>query len=674
MTADSPQPIPGSAARNGAASDPVPADPARQPSGAAPGRGAAAGPGPLAGGPPPRNPAPRNPAPRAAAGTGADADLVPEADLVLGDHPVWDDYPDPECGRPVEFAGMTVEELADLEVPARVPLWPVDDPGPAFAQDELLDTAAAGVSLGMFADKAHARLGELSDDELVGVMRAWRRQASWAQARELAAVAELAHRRPAPQAGAAGGGPGGVPWRFSEFVGDEVAAALTMTSMAAGYHLDLALLAHRWTATAGALERGRIDLPRARVLLDALAPLAGEHAAAVQAAVLPRAPQMTTGQLRAAVAKAVLATDPEAAVRARKTAEKDARVEYGIDSAGTGSLSGRCLPPAGALAADQRLGGIARWWKKQGAVAGMDMLRARVYLALLLGQDVTRPPADLLPPASPTQPGGGSEPGGQPDPTSAGQPVPAGFRRNGTGSGPQPAAGRDAAAGGQPAAGPAAALGGQPAAGAAGQVAPLAGSVNLTLPLATLLGWSQAPGEAGRFGPLDAQTARDIAQAAAASPAARWHLTITGTDGQAVAHGCAIRRLGPGQRWRFILDTEPIARGRCDHRNAEPGYRPSLRLAHLVKSRTRRCCYPGCRRQAARCDEDHTIPHDQDGLTCECNLAPLCRFHHRLKQSQGWRLEQTAPGVMTWITPGRRRHTTHPTRQDDTPLPRQQPT
>ncbi|HEY3953027.1 MAG TPA: HNH endonuclease signature motif containing protein [Streptosporangiaceae bacterium] len=378
---------------------------------------------------------------------------------------------------------------------------------------------------------------------------------------------------------------------------------------------------------------------------------------------------MTTGQLRTSVAKAVLATDPEAAVRARKTAEKDARVEYGIDAAGTGSLSGRCLPPAAALAADQRLGGIARWWKKQGAVAGMDMLRARVYLALLLGQDVTRPPADLLPPATSAQPG--NPPTGQSDPTAAGQPVPAGFRHTGTLSGAHAAAGPDAAAGRQAAAsGPAAAGPDAPAGGpAAGAVAPLAGSVNLTLPLATLLGWSQAPGEAGRFGPLDAQTARDIAQAAAASPAARWHLTITDAGGQAVAHGCALRRPGPGQRWRFILDTEPIARGHCDHANAEPGYRSSPRLAHLVASRTQRCCYPGCRRQATRCDEDHTIPHDQDGLTCECNLAPLCRFHHRLKQSQGWRLEQTAPGVMTWITPGRRRHTTHPTRQDDTPLP-----
>ena len=52
-------------------------------------------------------------------------------------------------------------------------------------------------ALAGFADDAHAGLGGLTDDELIGVLRAWRRQASWSQARELAAIAELARRRPA---------------------------------------------------------------------------------------------------------------------------------------------------------------------------------------------------------------------------------------------------------------------------------------------------------------------------------------------------------------------------------------------------------------------------------------------------------------------------------------------
>jgi hypothetical protein len=54
------------------------------------------------------------------------------------------------------------------------------------------------------------------------------------------------------------------------------------------------------------------------------------------------------------------------------------------------------------------------------------------------------------------------------------------------------------------------------------------------------------------------------------------------------------------------------------------------------------------------------VPYDQGGRTCECNLAPLCRHHHRCKQSEGWHLDQPAPGVMTWITPGGRRYITRP--------------
>src|SRR5215469_7398670 len=90
-----------------------------------------------------------------------------------------------------------------------------------------------------FADDAHARLAALTDDELIGVLRAWRRQASWAQARELAAVAELARRRPAE--GTPPAAPGGFPAAVSEFTADEVAMALTLTGRAAGAELDLAL-------------------------------------------------------------------------------------------------------------------------------------------------------------------------------------------------------------------------------------------------------------------------------------------------------------------------------------------------------------------------------------------------------------------------------------------------
>ena len=61
-----------------------------------------------------------------------------------------------------------------------------------------------------------------------------------------------------------------------------------------------------------------------------------------------------------------------------------------------------------------------------------------------------------------------------------------------------------------------------------------------------------------------------------------------------------------------------------------------------------------------RCDDDHTIPYDQGGRTCECNLHPLCRQHHQTKQAEGWHLDQPQPGVLTWTTPSGRRYTTTP--------------
>jgi hypothetical protein len=110
-----------------------------------------------------------------------------------------------------------------------------------------------------------------------------------------------------------------------------------------------------------------------------------------------------------------------------------------------------------------------------------------------------------------------------------------------------------------------------------------------------------------------------------------------------------------------------LARGSCDHRHEEPGYVPSRRLQDLVRARTARCSAPGCSRPAARCDLDHTLPYDQGGRTCECNLAPLCRHDHRRKQAEGWRLEQPAPGVMCWVTPAGRRYITTPTTYDHQP-------
>jgi hypothetical protein len=108
------------------------------------------------------------------------------------------------------------------------------------------------------------------------------------------------------------------------------------------------------------------------------------------------------------------------------------------------------------------------------------------------------------------------------------------------------------------------------------------------------------------------------------------------------------------------VQLEWLETGGCAHRRETAAYRPSAVLEHLVRVRQQVCAFPGCQRAARRCDLDHTIAYDQGGRTCECNLAPLCRRHHRAKQAPGWHLSQPEPGTTIWATPSGRTYTTHP--------------
>lgn len=63
------------------------------------------------------------------------------------------------------------------------------------------------------------------------------------------------------------------------------------------------------------------------------------------------------------------------------------------------------------------------------------------------------------------------------------------------------------------------------------------------------------------------------------------------------------------------------------------------------------CVFPWCTRPARACDLDHRVPHGTGGISCECNLAPLCRRHHRLKTHAGWRYTALETGVWLWSDP-----------------------
>ncbi len=461
--------------------------------------------------------------------------------------------------------------------------------GSGFGPGEVLDTMDAGPVLSsLAADAWSGGLGQLADDELIGVLTAWRRLTSWAAAGELAAVAELTGRRREQV------GDGASP-DLVRYLPDELATALTLTLRSANRLLDIAGGLARLPRTTDALARGLIDYAKALVIIDELTGLDDVTAAAIEERIIADAPGMTTGQLRAALKRAVLQADPAAAGRRRKKAERDARVEVWTECSGTAALAGRDLPPADVLAADKRIDSLARGLKEAGVDRTLDQLRARVYLALLLGQ---------------------------PMPDSTASRGPAG----------------------------------------------LAGSVNLTMPLASWLGAAQAPGEIAGFGPVDAGTCRTLGTALAARPGSRWCLTLTDGAGRAVGHGCA-RRAPARSGWALHIKITDLASPACPHRTGlnirDPdGYRPSPRLRHLIEVRHRTCSFRGCRRAAQRCDVDHTIPHHLGGATCRCNLAPLCRRHHQAKQAQGWRLDQPVPGVLVWTLPHGRRY-----RVDTDPYP-----
>ena len=169
-------------------------------------------------------------------------------------------------------------------------------------------------------------LGRLTDDEVVGVLRAARRLVSWQSAVELAAVTELAARRGREQHGA-----GPAP---AERTSAEVAAALTLTGRSADLLIDFAAGVARLEDVAAALGRGDIDVARAHVFADELAGLPWLQASVLATRHLQVAGEVTTARLRAILRRAVLAADPDAGRRRQRDARQDARVQAWPESSG----------------------------------------------------------------------------------------------------------------------------------------------------------------------------------------------------------------------------------------------------------------------------------------------------------------------------------------------------
>jgi hypothetical protein len=260
---------------------------------------------------------------------------------------------------------------------------------------------------GLAAWLASAEAGEVEEGALAGVAASFRRLASWAQAGELAMVAQIASRAAARDE-KIGVDEAGRPARVPVSACAEVSLGLVMTQGTASWWTDLAVtLCWRLKETGRALAEGRIDLSRARLIAEAAGVLGEEAARAVEGLVLPGAGGLTTGQLRAVLRRAVIAVDPEGAERRREEAERRARVSLYGDDDGTATLSGSGLPVIQASAAMARVTAMARALKASGAAGGMDLHRAQVFIGLLLGTLPFIPPAEGAPPDDPPPTGDG---------------------------------------------------------------------------------------------------------------------------------------------------------------------------------------------------------------------------------------------------------------------------
>jgi uncharacterized protein DUF222 len=92
----------------------------------------------------------------------------------------------------------------------------------------------------------------------------------------------------------------------------------------------------------------------------------------------------------------------------------------------------------------------------------------------------------------------------------------------------------------------------------------------------------------------------------------------------------------------------------------EAGYVPSKALADFVRCRDLTCRWPGCDRPSFDCDVDHTIPHNQGGLTHASNLKCYCRTHHLMKTFWGWREQQLPDATLILTSPAGHTYVTTP--------------
>jgi hypothetical protein len=350
-------------------------------------------------------------------------------------------------------------------------------------------------------------------------------------------------------------------------------------------HLDTHL-----PGTQAALRDGTLSLGKARLIGNATGLLDPAEARAAEAEVLDRAGRLTPGGLRAAIARAVMEVAPEKARKRRENAARFARVERWAEDSGNAALAGRELSPDEVLAADERITAWAQQLRNAGLGGGIDEIRGRAFLDLLLGKD--------------SRPGVPQAPGAQPIP------APTGFASRVTLTVPLATLTGLADRLGE--------LSGL------GPVDPwltrdLAAAAALNPKTTWCVTVTDAKGHAVGHGCARPEPRSHRKRAGPGPPG--FSLAPASRDHPSREYGTWWLRT-PGDGPDLIITLDPLTTDPCDHRHQANGHDPGVKLRHLSQVRHATCTSPVCRRPAAQCDHEHNVPHEAGGRTCLCNTGP----------------------------------------------------
>ncbi|MBC3194937.1 DUF222 domain-containing protein [Pseudonocardia sp. C8] len=260
---------------------------------------------------------------------------------------------------------------------------------------ELIDRAA-GLPPGPELATVLAELPweKLPNDRLVEVLQARDRQLAHENAGFYAGLVEISH------AAAVADLPENTASRAEavvrsedqfEWAAGEIAAGLTWTRARAERELGFATtLCQRLPWVFTALEEGRIDLAKVRVLVDYLDPgtgdLTAEQARKLCDRFLPQAPGWTTAQLRDRLYRALLHLNPALRRRRYQRAVQARGLALYLDPhTGTATLTGTGLPADEAAAAAARLDRLAAACRRAGHPGTLAQISTDLYLGMLDG-------------------------------------------------------------------------------------------------------------------------------------------------------------------------------------------------------------------------------------------------------------------------------------------------